>query len=185
MIALIIERPTTIKTIITQDCHTYKHDHMIAILTNTSTRSQLLQRRLQQRQPLLMTDGQRQQRQNNKHQLLLRLHASTQVLPPCRLAPGAIERLGRSKEIKPKSTGAPMDPARLGRCVNIKPKSTRRKPSVREAPFFAGTRFRVPTHVLRACHLRVGIAHKLAVRREERQGPRYIMRGDEAIANAI
>ena len=170
---------------LSQNYHTYKHDHMIAILTNTSTRSQLLQRRLHQRQPLLMTERQRQQRQNSKHQLLLSTHASTQVLPPCRLAPGAIERLGRSKEIKPKSTGAPMDPARPGRCVNIKPKSTRRKPSVREAPFFAGTRFRVPTHVLRACHLRVGIAHKLAVRREERQGPRYIMRGDEGIASTI
>ena len=185
MIALIIERPTTIKTIITQDCQPYKHDHMIAILTNTSTRSQLLQRRLQQRQPLLMTERQRQQRQNNKHQLLLSKHASTQVLPPCRLGPGAIERLGRCVEIKPKSTGAPMDPARLGRCVNIKPKSTRRKPSVREA-LFAGTGFRGPTkHVLRACHLRVGIAQKFAVRREERQGPRYVMRGDEAIASEI
>ena len=158
---------------------------MIAILTNTSTRSQLLQRQLQQRQPLLMTERQRQQRENNKHKLLLSKHPSTQVLPPCRVGPSAFERLRRCAEIKPESTGEPMDLARLGRCVDIKPKSTGRIPSVRQAAL-ADIDVRGPTkHVLRACHRRVGIALKFAVRREERQGPRYVMRGAEAIASEI
>ena len=165
---------------------------MIAILTNTSTRSQLLQRQLQQRQPLLMTERQRQQRENNKHKLLLSKHPSTQVLPPCRVGPSAFERLRRCAEIKPESTGEPMDLARLGRCVDIKPKSTGRNPSIRPVALAAfGVRvdraksINPTSYVLRACHRRVGIARKFAVRREERQLPRYVMRGAVAIASEV
>ena len=87
--------------------------------------------------------------------------------------------------IKPQSTSAPMDPARLGRCVDIKPKSTGRIPSVRDAAL-AGIDVRGPTkHILRACHRRGGIARKSAVRREERQGPRYVMRGAVAVASDV
>ena len=184
MIPLTIELPTTIKTIITglshlqarsHDCHTYKHEHTISTLATTiATKAAIADDRAPTTTAI-----------NNKHKLLLSTHPSTQVLPPCRLGPGAFERLRRCAEIKPESTGEPMDPARLGRCVDIKPKSTGRIPSVRPAAL-AGIDVRGPTrHVLRACHRRVGIARKFAVRREERQLPRYVMRGAVAIASEV